>query len=237
VICRTDGINSRRGQDLPGGLSRFYGFIMKAGAAVIMKIGMVNVTKESKRRTGYILAILLCCLSSISCLSPGRHEPHHGPAKDDLSVYRVTDDQAGHEFVKTEEFLVPVGSVIVITGLEFEPGASALTRMHERIVQQIFNSIEEITENTVGDTNGTRVRELKDIQFEIRGYPDDSGGREGNVALSEERAKAVLNLLTYLGTPQWRLKATGLGAKGRSSWTASQANRKTYGRVEFVRTR
>jgi len=128
---------------------------------------------------------------------------------------------------------VPVGTVIVIKGLEFEPGSSTLNEMHKHIVQQVFNSIEEITENTVGDTNRARVAEYKKMEFEIRGYPDKSGSRESNVALADERAKVVLDLLTYLGTPPWRLKATG----GRIASNAAAENRKKHGTVEFVRTR
>ena len=180
------------------------------------------------------LAVLLCCLASLSCVSD---RPNHGPAKDDLAIYRITNDQAGHEYVKTEQLLGPVGSVIIINGLEFEAGSSTLTEMHKHIVQQIFNSIEEITENTVGDTNTARVAEYKKMEFEIRGYPDDSGSRESNMALAQERAKAVLDLLTYLGTPPWRLKATALDAKGRIASNAAAQNRKKHGRVEFIRTR
>lgn len=198
---------------------------------------MINITNRNKGRIGCAVAVLLCCLSSMSCVSPERSEQHHGPAKDDLSIYRITNDQVGHEFVKTEQFLVPTGSVIVIKGLKFEPGTATFTLMHRHIVQQIFNSIEEITENTVGDTNSTRVAEYKKMEFEIHGYSDNSGSREANVALSEERAKAVLDLLTYLGTPPWRLKATGLGAKRPGASTSAAEDPKKRGTVEFIRTR
>ena len=202
-----------------------------------MKSRMINGTKKSIGRTEYPLAVLLCCLSSMSCVSPERHRQNPDLAKDDLSVYRITNDQAGHEFVKTEKFLVPVGSVIVIKGLEFEPGASALTLMHKHIVQQVFNSIEEITENTVGDTNSTRVAEYRKMEFEIHGYSDDSGNRGVDGALAEERAKAVLNLLSYLGTPPWRLKGTGVIEAKRQGDTKSTENLAKHGTVEFLRTR
>ena len=132
---------------------------------------------------------------------------------------------------------MPVGSVIVIKGLEFEPGISTLTPRQKHIVQQVFNSMEEFTENTVGDTNITRVAEFKKMEFEIRGYPDDSDGREANVALAEERANAVLNLLTHLGTPPWRLKAKGALTKDGINANVFAENRDQRGRVEFIRTR
>jgi outer membrane protein OmpA-like peptidoglycan-associated protein len=193
----------------------------------------VDLTKKSIEHIISLLAVLLWCLSS-SCVSHEQSTPKGDPARDDLSIYRVTNDQAGHEFVKTEQFLVPVGSVVVIKGLEFEPGTSDLTARQKLIVQQVFNSLEEITENTVGDTNAARVAEYRKMEFEIRGYPD-SEEREVNPALAEERAKAVLDLLTYLGTPAWRLKARGLTDKQRLSRTAGK-NFKN-GSIEFVRTR
>jgi hypothetical protein len=193
--------------------------------------------KGMKGKTACLLAILLCCLSSMSCGSRGRPSSNHVLAKDDLSLYRTTSDQPGHEFVKNEQFLVPVGSLIVIKGLEFEPGVSTLTRIQERIVQQVFNCLEEITENTMGDTNSTRVAEFKKMGFEIRGYADESGSGASKVALAEARAKAVMNLLTNLGTPAWRLKATGLWAEGAIPLKGVAENRAKHGRVEFIRTR
>jgi outer membrane protein OmpA-like peptidoglycan-associated protein len=178
--------------------------------------------------------VLLCCLVSTSCVSD---RPNHGPARDDLSIYRITNDQAGHEYVKAEQFLVPVGSVIVINGLEFESGSSTLTEMQKLIVQQIFNSLEEITENTVGDTNSARVAEHRKMEFEVRGCADDAGSPEANKALAEERAKAVLNFMTNLGTPPWRLKATGLATKGQKVSNVVAEDRGKLGRVEFIRRR
>jgi outer membrane protein OmpA-like peptidoglycan-associated protein len=148
-----------------------------------------------------------------------------------LSVYRITNDQTGHEFVKTEEFLVPVGSVVVIKGLEFERGVSTLTGRQRVIVQEVFNALEEITENTPGDTNGARVEEFKKMKFEIRGFPDDSGAG-GPGALGEQRAKAVFDFLTYLGTPAWRLTATGFVPS-----RFGPADGKKYGSVVLIRTR
>jgi outer membrane protein OmpA-like peptidoglycan-associated protein len=109
--------------------------------------------------------------------------------------------------------------------------------MQERIVQQVFNSLEEITENTVGDTNSTRVAEFKQMEFEIRGFADEPGSDASKVALAEGRAKAVMNLLTNLGTPAWRLKATGLGAEGATAANTIAVARNQQGRVEFIRTR
>lgn len=181
------------------------------------------------------LAMAIFCVASMSCHSPERAKPDQALRTDDLSIYRKTNDQAGHELVKAEQFLVPVGTAIAIKGLEFERGSSALTPIHNLIIQQIFNSLEEITENTVGDTNAVRVGEFKKMEFEIRGYPDDVSGSGLAKTLAEARAKATLDRLTYLGTPPWRLRETGLVAPAVSNPTAT--NRILYGVVEFIRTR
>ena len=61
---------------------------------------------------------------------------------------------------------VTVGSAIIINGLEFEPGISTLTSKQKLIVQDVFNCLEEITENTLNDTYGARVAEHKKFEFE-----------------------------------------------------------------------
>jgi outer membrane protein OmpA-like peptidoglycan-associated protein len=149
--------------------------------------------------------------------------------------YTKTRDQAGHEFVKTEQFVVPVGTAVIIEGLGFEPGSATLTPRQELIVQQVFNSLEEITENTVGDMDEARVREFKKMVFEIRAYSADTGDRERDARLSEERARVVLNLLTNLGTPARCLRARGVGSEdpGKGN-TAAKGGRKSNS-IVFVR--
>lgn len=144
---------------------------------------------------------------------------------DGLDLYRKTNNQPGHEHVKTEQFIVPVGSVIVLKGLDFAPGVTTLTDAQSLVVHQVFNSLEEVTENTVGDNNAARVTEFKAMEFEIRAYLDGTGNSAADTAAAEARAKAVLTQLTNAGTPAWRLKTA----------TASDSAHK--GIVAFVRTR
>jgi hypothetical protein len=126
-------------------------------------------------------AAIIC---SVSCAHPPRVP----------DVYTSTRNNAGHEFVKTEDFVVPRGTVIQIKGLRF--GAECvLTPDTKRIVTQVFNSLEEITENTVNDPDRARVAEHKAMTFEIRG----------------RCSRAVMDFLTYLGTPVWRLEAKETG--------------------------
>lgn len=199
-------------------------------ATAIMPRGWLPFMKRNNRRTTCLQA-MLCGLVFTSCGKPEKNPVSN--ALDDVELYRRTNDQAGHEFVKTEQFLVPPGSVIAIRELKFNPGEAALTPMQEKVVQQAFNSIEEITENTVGDTNAGRVAEFRKMEFEIVGYPDDSGSGETGAALAEARAKAVKDFLTYLGTPPWRLKSRG----AVTATPPGQEDRERSGTVVFIRTR
>jgi outer membrane protein OmpA-like peptidoglycan-associated protein len=63
------------------------------------------------------------------------------------------------------------------------------------------------------------------MQFEFRGFSDNSGDAEADAALAAARAKTVMNLLADNGTPPWRMKAT-----------AMPADEKRKSMVVFVRT-
>lgn len=176
-------------------------------------------------------ALLACALTLHSTSAEPATKPIEVPA-----VYRSTREQAGHEFVKTEQFIVALGTPVSITGLEFARGESKLSDKQKRIVQQIFNSLEEITENTVSDPDEARVAEFKKMKFEIRGDSDLSGDRIKDAALGEARARNVMDFLTNLGTPAWRLKARAADsvARGRGA-DPGHSPRKAC--VEFIRTR
>ncbi len=49
------------------------------------------------------------------------------------------------------------------------------------------------------------------LKFQIEGHTDNSGNKEANILLSQNRAKAVVNYLTAKGISATRLKAMGFG--------------------------
>ena len=159
------------------------------------------------------LAVLLA-----SCLWPWQAEAEQAqaPTVEVPACYRSTRDQAGHELVKTEQFIVPVGTAVVIQGLEFDAQCT-LTAKHQLILTQVFNSLEEITENTVRDPDPARVAEYKKMKIEVRGYSGFKGLAQSEQAISRNCAETVLNFLTNLGTPAWRLEAIGLGYQSHRS--------------------
>lgn len=184
---------------------------------------------------------MLLALAVGGCDPVGERRPDigrsHALAADTRELYDRTRDQAGHEFVKTGDFLVPVGARIAIKGLEFEPGVATLTATQRAILQQVFNSIEEITENTIGDTNRPRVEEFSRMAFAIRVDAQGAIAAPENLALAQARANAALNVLTNLGTPAWRLQATEAGLRTPVKSEAPPAEPRRNDRIEFIRTR
>jgi len=177
---------------------------------------------------------LLTAVMLIFCCAPREGWPGEArqATRDVPALYKSTRDQAGHELVKTEDFVVPVGTSVIVKGLEFDGPACSLTSAQERILRQVFNSLEEITENTVNDTDTARVAEFKEMKFEIRGYSTFAGNQKKDKALSEDCANVVLSYLTSDGTPAWRLTAKGLGSK---TPTRRSSTHKLM--VEFTRTK
>ncbi len=113
------------------------------------------------------------------------------------SYYRKTRDEPGHDLVKTEQFVVPVGRIVAVKGLTIAAPACSLTTQQDRIVVQVFNSLEELTEGIMNDPDSGRVAEYRGMRFEVEG----------------KCASKVVRLLTTYGTPVWRLEAkdTGVG--------------------------
>jgi outer membrane protein OmpA-like peptidoglycan-associated protein len=182
------------------------------------------------RESRLVTAVVL-----ILCSAPQEAWPAEArPATRDVpALYKTTRDQAGHELVKTEDFVVPVGTTVVVKGLEFDGPPCSLSPDQERILRQVFNSIEEITENTLNDTDAARVAKFKAMKFEIRGYSTFAGDQKADRALSEDCANIVVRYLTGDGTPAWRLTAKGLGSRMPAAHRSS--TRKLM--VDFTRTK
>ena len=179
-----------------------------------------------------VAALLICLLSSRGTVSG-----QTGKAGRDVPApYLTTRDEVGHELVKTEEFIVPIGTTIPIKGLEFPGPECVLTFDQQRILRQVFNSLEEITENTVNDPDLKRVAEHKKMKFEIRGYSNSGATERERRALSENCANIVMFTLTRTGTPASRLQAKAMGSRKSSARRKSVLSPTGRLWVEFVRT-
>lgn len=184
------------------------------------------------RRFGLVPFAVLTCW-----LWPADGQPHQAAQPRAVPApYTQTRDQAGHEFVKTEQFVVPVGEAVIIEALQFEALPCELTTHQKRVLQQVFNSLEEITENTVGDTDPVRIAEFAGMAFEITAYSRKAGKREQDAA-AQQCASVARDHLTNLGTPPRRLTTAGVGAKAPGVPKSARPGRGFAVRVVFVRTK
>ena len=170
-----------------------------------------------------------------SLLQLSAQTAHLGGPKAVPDMYRITRDQAGHEWVKREQFVVSMSESFGIRELESIPGSAVITRADGRVVQQIFNSVEEMSENTISDPDPARVAEFKKMEFAVRGYAGDSPKGEKDAALGERRAKALVDFLTNLGTPPWRLHVQAMDREPTSGDKGRAECQKAPAAVEFVR--
>jgi outer membrane protein OmpA-like peptidoglycan-associated protein len=75
------------------------------------------------------------------------------------------------------------------------------------------------------------------VEVSIEGHADEVGGAEFNMILSEERAKAVLNLLVHFGVDPKRLTSKGWGETRPVVEGHDEAAHSKNRRVEFIITR
>jgi len=82
----------------------------------------------------------------------------------------------------------------------------------------------------------TQVKEVlmifPEARFEIVGHTCDLGSKEGNLKLSRERSKALLDFLVSKGIPAERLKSLGMGDSQPSVPNKDEASRRQNRRVE-----
>lgn len=94
--------------------------------------------------------------------------------------------------------------------------------------QESHASVEEIAKLMKKATN---------LKISIEGHTDDVGTRESNKALSEKRARALLDALVQLGIPASRMSSKGWGSEEPLVPNNSEQNRLLNRRVEIIRVR
>ena len=112
----------------------------------------------------------------------------------------------------------PRGLVISLSGVLFDPGASALKAGAVRNVRRIAQVLQQYPA----------------YQLSIEGHTDSIGKAERNQALSENRADAVLRVLEAGGVDASRMSAKGFGSEQPVTTNATLAGRQQNRRVEIV---
>jgi OOP family OmpA-OmpF porin len=112
---------------------------------------------------------------------------------------------------------VPPRPTLILTGVNFETGRSALTRESYMVLDAVAASL----------------LANPDIRIEIAGYTDSTGTKFGNLRLSQARAAAVRFYLARKGVPPPRMVAKGYGASGYIAPNSTPAGRAQNRRVEL----
>ena len=111
----------------------------------------------------------------------------------------------------------PPRPTLILTGVNFETGRSALTRDSYMVLDAVAASLLANPE----------------IRIEIAGYTDSTGTKFSNLRLSQARAVAVRFYLARKGVTPARMTAKGYGASGYIAPNSGAAGRAQNRRVEL----
>lgn len=110
-----------------------------------------------------------------------------------------------------------VAEAIADAPLSFQPGSTTLTSSGMTTIDRI----------------AAILARCEDARFEIGGHTDAQGAEAGNLALSRNRAEAVLSALIAAKAPAGRLVAKGYGEAQPVATNATVAGRALNRRIEF----
>ncbi|MCA0273396.1 MAG: OmpA family protein [Proteobacteria bacterium] len=116
-----------------------------------------------------------------------------------------------------EECVAQVNALLAGQKISFEPGSAQLTRESGALVDEI----------------AVTLKGCPDAPIEIGGHTDSQGREEMNLALSEDRAEAVLAALMDRRILTANLTAIGYGETVPIAANDSEAGRETNRRIEF----
>ena len=113
---------------------------------------------------------------------------------------------------------VKTGESVVLKNIFFETGSAALKK--ESTVE--LNKLVSL------------LKENQNLKIEISGHTDNVGGEKENLALSENRAKAVYDFLVNAGIAATKLSYKGYGETRPISLNDTEEGRATNRRTEFT---
>ncbi|RYG90499.1 OmpA family protein [Loktanella sp. IMCC34160] len=116
-----------------------------------------------------------------------------------------------------EECIAQIGIVTAERKILFDPGSDSLTAD----TQPVIDDIAEV------------LRACLDIPMEIAGYTDSQGREEMNLALSKNRAEAVLSALRARRVPTGGFVANGYGEADPIADNETEEGREANRRIEF----
>ena len=79
------------------------------------------------------------------------------------------------------------------------------------------------------------MRDVSELEVEIRGYTDNTGSYQGNVNLSKRRAESVKEYLVRNGIAPYRIVTKGFGPEDPIAPNTTRDGRAKNRRIEFFR--
>lgn len=152
--------------------------------------------------------------------NPLKADTDGGTVADNVEIGRGTDPLVAEDDVK-QELKVEVGAPIILEGVTFETGKAEVTAASDSILQLAYNTLFQNPE----------------IAVEIRGYTDNTGRKDKNLKLSQERADAVKMWLVGKGIAADRITTMGFGPENPIAPNTTRDGKAKNRRIEFVRTR
>lgn len=105
-----------------------------------------------------------------------------------------------------------------IDGIAFQTGSAAIRKSSNRVL----------------DAAAAVLTKYPEVAIEIQGHTDNTGRRETNLALSQERAEAVRSYLIGKGVAPERLLARGYGPDEPKAANSTKRGQAKNRRVDFV---
>jgi len=122
--------------------------------------------------------------------------------------------------VKAAPLFTETKKSLVLEGVTFETNRAVLTSESTAVLDKVAASL----------------KDWPDVQVEVAGYTDSTGGDAHNVALSQKRAQAVLDYLASHGVDRSRMTAKGYGKADPIGDNGTADGRATNRRVELKKT-
>ncbi|MFP4013168.1 MAG: OmpA family protein [Chitinispirillaceae bacterium] len=111
-----------------------------------------------------------------------------------------------------------IKQTMILRGVNFKTASSELLEDSYYVLEQVYHSLEA----------------FPNLNVEIAGHTDDQGNDDYNMALSYNRAKAVMTFLVDRGIPQERIVARGYGEERPIASNDTPEGRATNRRVEVI---
>ena len=142
-------------------------------------------------------------------------EAYHANDKNTFYIKNIRIAEGG---VKYYDRIMQDGK-IVATGIRFDVGKATLKPESMGIINEMVKMMQKHPE----------------LIFSIEGHTDSDGDDAGNLKLSEERAKTVMNTMVKLGISTERLSTKGFGESVPANTNDTPEGKANNRRVEFVK--